>query len=50
VNDVPHGTLRVTADPVFGDALVTGLVNDYVKRWPEVHALLAPSGQPHALA
>src|SRR5262249_2564474 len=36
VNDVPHGTLRVTADPVFGDAFVTGLVNDYAKRWPEV--------------
>jgi DNA-binding transcriptional LysR family regulator len=35
VNDVPHGTLRVTADPVFGDAFVTGLVTDYAKRWPE---------------
>jgi len=35
VHDVPRGTLRVTADPVFGDAFVTGLVTDYARRWPE---------------
>ncbi len=35
VNDVPRGTLRVTADPVFGEAFVTGLVKDYARRWPE---------------
>jgi DNA-binding transcriptional LysR family regulator len=35
VNDVPRGTLRVTADPVFGDAFVTALVTDYATRWPE---------------
>jgi DNA-binding transcriptional LysR family regulator len=34
-HDVPRGTLRVTADPVFGDAFVSGLVIDYAKRWPE---------------
>ncbi len=33
---VPRGVLRVTADPVFGDAFVTGLVVEYAKRWPEV--------------
>jgi DNA-binding transcriptional LysR family regulator len=36
VNDVPHGTLRVTADPVFGDTFVTGLVTDYAKTWPDI--------------
>jgi DNA-binding transcriptional LysR family regulator len=35
VNEVPRGALRVTADPVFGDAFVTGLVTDYATRWPE---------------
>ncbi len=35
VNEVPRGTLRVTADPVFGDAFVTELVTDYAKKWPE---------------
>lgn len=35
VSDVPRGMLRVTADPVFGDAFLTGLVTDYAKRWPE---------------
>jgi len=35
VNGVPRGTLRITADPVFGEAFVTGLVIDYAKRWPE---------------
>jgi DNA-binding transcriptional LysR family regulator len=35
VTEVPRGPLRVTADPVFGDAFVTGLVTDYAARWPE---------------
>jgi DNA-binding transcriptional LysR family regulator len=39
--DVPRGVLRVTADPVFGDAFVAGLVNDYAKRWPEVRMEIA---------
>lgn len=33
---VPRGLLRVTADPVFGDAFVGGLVTEYATRWPEV--------------
>jgi DNA-binding transcriptional LysR family regulator len=33
---VPKGVLRVTADPVFGEAFVTGLVVEYASRWPEV--------------
>lgn len=35
VTEVPRGVLRITADPVFGDAFVTGLVTEYAKRWPE---------------
>jgi DNA-binding transcriptional LysR family regulator len=34
--EVPRGTLRVTADPVFGEAFLTGLVIEYARRWPEV--------------
>lgn len=34
---VPRGVLRVTADPVLGEAFVTGLVVEYAGRWPEVH-------------
>lgn len=33
----PRGVLKVTADPVFGEAFVTGLVVEYARRWPEVH-------------
>ncbi len=33
---VPKGVLRVTADPVFGEAFVTGLIVEYANRWPEV--------------
>ncbi|MGA9524389.1 MAG: LysR family transcriptional regulator [Myxococcaceae bacterium] len=33
---VPRGVLRVTADPVFGEAFVTGVVVEYARRWPEV--------------
>jgi DNA-binding transcriptional LysR family regulator len=33
---VPRGVLRVTADPVFGEAFVTGLVVEYARRWPDV--------------
>src|SRR5262245_45771263 len=36
VNEVPHGTLRVTADPVFGEAFLTDLVVGYAAAWPEV--------------
>jgi DNA-binding transcriptional LysR family regulator len=32
----PKGVLRVTADPVFGEAFVTGLVVEYARRWPQV--------------
>lgn len=35
-DDVPRGTLRVTADPVLGDAFVGPLVIEYARRWPEV--------------
>jgi DNA-binding transcriptional LysR family regulator len=35
-HQVPRGVLRVTADPVFGEAFVTGLVVEYARRWPEV--------------
>jgi DNA-binding transcriptional LysR family regulator len=34
--DVPRGTLRITADPVFGEAFLTDLVVDYARAWPEV--------------
>jgi DNA-binding transcriptional LysR family regulator len=34
--DVPRGTLRITADPVFGEAYLTDLVVAYAKAWPEV--------------
>jgi DNA-binding transcriptional LysR family regulator len=34
--ETPRGTLRITADPVFGDAFLADLVVDYAKRWPEV--------------
>jgi DNA-binding transcriptional LysR family regulator len=33
---VPRGTLRITADPVFGEAFLTDLVVDYARAWPEV--------------
>lgn len=35
-HQVPKGVLRVTADPVFGEAFVTELVVEYARRWPEV--------------
>ena len=35
VHEVPRGTLRITADPVFGDAFLAALVNEYAARWPE---------------
>ncbi|NUP07428.1 MAG: LysR family transcriptional regulator [Polyangiaceae bacterium] len=35
-SDVPTGTLRITADPVFGEAFLTPLVIDYARKWPEV--------------
>lgn len=35
-DDLPRGVLRVTADPVFGDAFVGALVVEYAARWPEV--------------
>jgi DNA-binding transcriptional LysR family regulator len=38
---VPRGVLRITADPVFGEAFVTGLVVEYASRWPEVHVEVA---------
>jgi DNA-binding transcriptional LysR family regulator len=34
---VPRGTLRVTADPVFGEAFLPALIVDFARRWPEVH-------------
>jgi DNA-binding transcriptional LysR family regulator len=38
VHAVPRGTLRITADPVFGDAFLAGLVNEYAMRYPETRA------------
>jgi len=35
VHEVPRGTLRITAYPVFGYAFVAGLVSEYAARWPE---------------
>jgi DNA-binding transcriptional LysR family regulator len=32
----PRGTLRITADPAFGEAFLTGLVMEYASQWPEV--------------
>lgn len=34
--ETPSGTLRVTADPVFGEAFLGELVIEYARRWPEV--------------
>jgi DNA-binding transcriptional LysR family regulator len=34
--EVPAGTLRITADPVFGEAFLPGLVFEYARRWPQV--------------
>src|SRR5262249_38870110 len=34
--EVVSGTLRVTADPVFGEAFLTALVIEYARKWPEV--------------
>ena len=34
--ETPSGTLRITADPVFGEAFVGGLVIEYARRWPDV--------------
>jgi len=33
-NDVPQGTLTVTADPVFGEAFLGPLIVAYCRRWP----------------
>jgi DNA-binding transcriptional LysR family regulator len=33
---VPRGKLRITADPVFGEAFLPDLVIDFARRWPEV--------------
>ena len=32
----PKGLLRITADPVFGEAFLGELVIEYARRWPEV--------------
>jgi DNA-binding transcriptional LysR family regulator len=40
-HDVPRGTLRVTADPVFGEAFLTGLIIAYARKWPEVQLEVA---------
>ena len=34
--DVPRGTLRVTADPVFGEAFLADLLVAYARAWPDV--------------
>jgi DNA-binding transcriptional LysR family regulator len=34
--EAPSGLLRVTADPVFGEAFLTDLVVEYARTWPEV--------------
>jgi DNA-binding transcriptional LysR family regulator len=35
-SETPSGTLRVTADPVFGEAFLTKVVIEYARKWPEV--------------
>lgn len=35
-HEAPSGTLRVTADPVFGEAFLGDLVVEYARRWPDV--------------
>jgi DNA-binding transcriptional LysR family regulator len=35
-DEQPRGTLRITADPTFGEAFLTDLVVEYARRWPEV--------------
>jgi len=32
----PSGTLRVTADPVFGEAFLPALIIDFARQWPEL--------------
>ena len=34
--ETPSGMLRITADPVFGEAFLGDLVIEYARRWPEV--------------
>lgn len=34
--EVPSGQLRITADPVFGEAFLAPIVVEYARRWPEV--------------
>ena len=36
-HQVPCGTLRITADPVFGEVFLTDLVVEYARMWPEIH-------------
>src|SRR5204862_278662 len=38
---VPRGLLRVTGDPVFGEAFLGPLIVDYARRWPEVRVEVA---------
>lgn len=33
---VPSGTLRITADPVFGEAFLPSLIIEYARAWPAV--------------
>lgn len=42
--EAPRGTLRVTADPTFGESFLPGLIAEYVGRNPEVtvEAILTP--------
>ncbi len=42
--DVPRGTLRVTADPAFGEAFLPPVLHAFAARWPEValEVLLTP--------
>lgn len=35
-DDVPRGMLRITADPVLGEAFLSDLVVDYARTWSEV--------------
>lgn len=35
-HEVPSGTLRITADPVFGEAFLAELVIEYARQWPQV--------------
>jgi DNA-binding transcriptional LysR family regulator len=34
--ELPRGTLRITADPLLGEAFLPPVLNDFASRWPDV--------------